>query len=310
MVINIENPNGVKFLIDGEAGITVYVDGESRFVPKDSKDFARLILAINDGDEEGVRTFSEPPVVKVCKFLAETNGELVLDEDGRIVDKDDKVIENYATFYVKEMMDKGIAPAPILRFMERLRNNPSSTAQKEVPQWMEAGRMAITPDGYILAYKKVNPDFTSIHDGTTKNDVGTIVEMPRGAVDDVRERTCSHGLHFCSADYLPQFGNCTPGGFKVVLLKIDPADVVSIPSDYDNTKGRACRYAVIKDVTDEFEHLKNKLNNNPVYDYGEYEEEDDYDDYHDVENEDFYEEKMNEAQQERLDALFRQLFSR
>jgi hypothetical protein len=31
----------------------------------------------------------------------------------------------------------------------------------------------------------------------------------------------------------------------VLLVKIDPADVVSIPSDYDNAKGRAWRYQIV-----------------------------------------------------------------
>jgi hypothetical protein len=30
-----------------------------------------------------------------------------------------------------------------------------------------------------------------------------------------------------------------------MILKINPADVVSIPSDYNNTKGRTCRYEVV-----------------------------------------------------------------
>ena len=33
-----------------------------------------------------------------------------------------------------------------------------------------------------------------------------------------------------------------------MILKINPADVVSIPSDYNNSKGRACRYEVIGEI--------------------------------------------------------------
>jgi hypothetical protein len=38
------------------------------------------------------------------------------------------------------------------------------------------------------------------------------------------------------------------GGARTVIVKINPADVVSIPTDYDNSKGRACRYEVIGEV--------------------------------------------------------------
>jgi hypothetical protein len=33
-----------------------------------------------------------------------------------------------------------------------------------------------------------------------------------------------------------------------MILKINPRDVVSIPSDYNNSKGRTCRYEVIDEL--------------------------------------------------------------
>jgi hypothetical protein len=38
------------------------------------------------------------------------------------------------------------------------------------------------------------------------------------------------------------------GGARTVIVKINPADVVSIPSDYNATKGRACRYEVVGEI--------------------------------------------------------------
>ena len=69
--------------------------------------------------------------------------------------------------------------------------------------------------------------------------------MERNAVDDDKDRTCSAGLHFCSKDYLNHFG-----GERIMILKINPRDVVSIPSDYNDSKGRACRYEVIGELGD------------------------------------------------------------
>ena len=83
----------------------------------------------------------------------------------------------------------------------------------------------------------------SVEDGVTT------LTMPRNKVDDNRDRTCSYGLHFCSMSYLPAYYG---GRGRVLLVKIDPADVVSIPSDYDNAKGRAMRYQVVG------EHTKNE----------------------------------------------------
>ena len=67
--------------------------------------------------------------------------------------------------------------------------------------------------------------------------------MERNQVDDDQNQTCSTGLHFCSQEYLNHFG-----GARTVIVKINPRDVVSIPNDYNNSKGRACRYEVIGEL--------------------------------------------------------------
>jgi hypothetical protein len=56
------------------------------------------------------------------------------------------------------------------------------------------------------------------------------------------------------------------GGARTVIVKINPRDVVSIPTDYDNSKGRACRYEVIGEigaqVTDQEDAFTSPVQNN------------------------------------------------
>lgn len=264
-MINIQQPNGnYRYIVDVNNGISVFINGEPRFVPATNKNFQMLLKAIEKDDANAIEVLSRPPVQRVKRLLAETQGELKV-EDGEVVDKNGNSVTSTVTQYIGKMVETGASPKPLLRLMERIRNNPSATAQKELPLWVEQAKMAITPEGKILAYKKVNKDFTSIHDGKTRNDVGTFVEMPRGAVDDDSSRTCSHGLHFCSADYLEHFGSNNPEDMRIILLEVDPADVVSIPKDYNNAKGRACRYKVLKDVTDDFSELVERLAKEATY---------------------------------------------
>ena len=70
-----------------------------------------------------------------------------------------------------------------------------------------------------------------------------MVSMPRQAVDDNPNNTCSHGLHVCSYEYLKNFT-----GERLVVCKVNPRDVVSIPTDYNHTKMRVCRYEVIQEI--------------------------------------------------------------
>jgi len=128
-------------------------------------------------------------------------------------------------------------------------NNPSKTAIDELYLWIEHSGMPITPDGCFLAFKKVQDDYRSYNVGANGevfwNRIGDVVSMPREQVNPDRHNTCSAGLHFCAHSYLPSYyGNQG----KVIIVKIDPADVVAIPSDYNNAKGRAWRYEVIGEV--------------------------------------------------------------
>jgi hypothetical protein len=143
------------------------------------------------------------------------------------------------------MYERGIDISPLVLFIENLMLNPSFRAVNELYGFMEKHNLPLTDDGHFLAYKKVRADFKDIHSGTFDNSVGNVLEMERNQVNEDKNQTCSSGLHFCGFSYLSSFGSNTVGDYNVVILKIHPRDVVSIPSDYNDAKGRTCRYEVI-----------------------------------------------------------------
>ena len=173
-----------------------------------------------------------------------------------------QAVENSLCERMLTMLDEGFDLVPMANFLANLLQNPSYRAVKELYPFLEKGKMPITPDGCFMAYKAVRADYKDIHSGTMDNSIGQVVQMPRNAVDDNRDRTCSAGLHFCSFDYLPHFAHANG---HVVLLKINPADVVSIPADYNDTKGRACRYEVVGEYADYYTE-KRPMFNTSVYD--------------------------------------------
>jgi hypothetical protein len=155
-------------------------------------------------------------------------------------------MHNSLTKRMVQMLTEDFPIEPLVLFMENLMANPSKRAVDELYGFLEKNSLPITPEGHFLAYKKIRGDYMDIYSGTMDNSVGKVLEMERNAVDDDKDRTCSSGLHFCSESYLPHFG--VSEGNRVVILKINPRDVVSIPSDYNNAKGRACRYEVIGEL--------------------------------------------------------------
>jgi hypothetical protein len=144
-------------------------------------------------------------------------------------------------------LGEGFDMVPYMLFLDNSMENPSKRAVDEMYSFMERNNMGITSDGFILGYKKVKEDFKDIYSGKMDNSPGQIVEMIRNKVDDDARRTCSKGLHFCSMSYLPHYGS-GPGD-KIVIVKVHPKDIVSVPVDYGHAKVRCCRYEVLSEYT-------------------------------------------------------------
>lgn len=259
------------YLIQGK-NIIVVINGSSHTIKEDHLSYDKIKVAIKEGNWDVL-----PDLVDTKSELVKySNGNLVIDK-GTLYWKKRKLAGVLANRIVS-LYKEGFSIDPFVNFMHKLDANPSATAVNELYLFLEGCKMPITEDGCFIAYKRVQSDFLDCHSasvlnkpaklltdadrsaiangqytnvGTEKNvtvtlvDGVTTVEMPRNSVDDVRTNYCSDGLHFCSLGYLNHFG-----GDNIVLLKINPADVVSIPADYNNTKGRCSKYQVVDIIAD------------------------------------------------------------
>jgi hypothetical protein len=171
-----------------------------------------------------------------------------------------KIVRSVLAQRIISMAREGFEAAPLLLFLENLMLNPSNRAVEELYGFLEASSLPITDDGCFLAYKSVRQDYKDHHSGTMDNSVGSVVSMERNKVDEDKDRTCSYGLHFAAHEYAAGFGSSG----RMVVLKINPRDVVAIPSDYANQKGRCARYEVIEEV----ERSDTKLVNTAFVDTG------------------------------------------
>lgn len=211
-----------EFISSGE-----YIAAENMDVKVKMKTFSSRLQFAGDSDFE----------VKVNDGI----GTIIL--DGQTYPLADAIAKK-----IVRMCDEGFDAAPLVKFLRNLYKNPSKTAIDEFFLFAESNELPITTDGHFIAYKIVTHEYKDIYTGKMDNSIGKVVSMPRFGVDDNRSRTCSAGLHFCSREYLPHYGSNRRDADRCVLVKIDPADVVSIPVDYNNAKGRTCRYEVIGEV--------------------------------------------------------------
>jgi hypothetical protein len=226
------------FIVQG-SNVTVVIDGKPHTISKTHVTYQKVVDAIKASDWDTVKNIIDP--VKVVLNYGKGNVSI---QGEKLYWKGEPFAGVLATRMIAMLQD-GFSIEPMVLFMENLLKNPSKRSVDELYGFLEKNNLPLTPDGHFLAYKKVRRDFLDIHSGTMNNSPGTIVEMERYKVDDNKDQTCSTGLHFCGLSYLDHFGGSDS---RVVIVKINPADVVSIPSDYNGAKGRACRYEVIGEM--------------------------------------------------------------
>ena len=253
------------YIVQG-SNITVVIGTTPHTVSKSHIAYNKLLTAIKSGDWETVQDIIEPKQV-VLNF-----GQGNVSIEGDKIFWKGREMHNALTKRLVAMIQEDFPVEPLIAFMENLMENPSKRAVNELYGFLEKNTLQITSDGCFLAYKKVRADYLDCHSGTVLNkpaaymtdedtaaleeavgknnevtvaveDGVTVVSMERNLVDDDQNRTCSTGLHFCSQDYLRSFG-----GERIVILKINPRDVVSIPNDYNDSKGRCARYEIVDEI--------------------------------------------------------------
>lgn len=253
------------YILQGN-NLVVVIGANSHTINKSHITYQKVIDAIKASDWDLVKDIIEPKKV----ILSYGSGNISI--KGETLYWKGEEFHNSITRRMIEMFQEGFSIEPLVLFMENLMENPSYRAVNELYGFLEKNTLPITPDGHFLAYKKVKSDYLDVHSGTVSNKpvylftdeekaampiIGgkkkevtvnienntTVISMERNRVNDDKNQTCSEGLHFCSKEYLRSFG-----GDRVMILKINPRDVVSIPTDYNNSKGRACRYEVISEL--------------------------------------------------------------
>jgi hypothetical protein len=251
-----------SFIYTGDE-LTVVVDNVPYTIDRGHPKFAEVLSAVKENRWDEIAELVS--VSKAIQIFGD--GKIEVDEDEGVIRYEGRVLNNVLTNRILWMMNDGFNIDPFVKFVENLMSNPSKRAVEELYTFLEYGKLPITEDGCFLAYKRIGGNYKDVHSGTVLNkpyslmtddekdslpyttgrgvtvecgdDGETTISMPRNKVDDRSEVTCSEGLHFCSLEYLKSFS-----GERIVILKINPRDVVSIPVDYNNTKGRCSSYVV------------------------------------------------------------------
>ena len=228
----------MKYTITPDVAI-VPIDGKPVFVPATDERYQVLVGHLL------AKRFAEATALLATpdKLLRTWDARFTLTPLGEIV-LNGETLPALFTGRVLEMAKSGEDPAPIFAFAARLAKNPSANSRAQLFRFLQHKHLAITPEGFVLAYKAVRQDYLDWHSATYKNTPGATLSMPREAVDPDSKGDCRPGFHVGTLSYAQGFEK-VKGPSLFLVCRVDPADVVSVPDDCDCQKMRVCSYYVV-----------------------------------------------------------------
>ena len=233
---------GHQAVLDGDnAFITIIVDGGVQHtIRQGSLNFGKAVdLYVAQNWDDLINIISPENYIK--KLYAKY--EQIEVKNGNVY-VNDVAMHTLDAQRIIECLVKGADVTHIFKFVIRLQNNPSRRAVQELYKFLEHKNLGISVNGNLIAYKAVRNNYTDKHTGSFDNSIGNVLEMSRNQVDDDKDNGCSYGFHAGSLKYATEFASDND---RVVLVEIDPADVVSIPTDCEFQKLRTCKYKVISE---------------------------------------------------------------
>lgn len=230
-----------------DKNITVHIDGETHQTMRSNPNWDLIKIALEDptATKEGLIELMKP-VNGLNRVMAASTGDTISIVGGKVMHVTEGEVHSTLTKRMLDVLAEGMSIEPWLAFANKVYANPWKDSRTELYEWLEHWDMPITPGGNFWAYKMVTSGYLDMHSRSFDNSIGQTVVMKGGreAVDANRRNECSHGLHFCSLNYVGHAGGTT----RLVIVEIDPGDVVAIPQDFNASKGRCWRYTVVGEI--------------------------------------------------------------
>jgi hypothetical protein len=243
-------------IINTESIVVIYEGRPYTVKSSDTYRFGKAREAYLNGDWEAL--YRSLDINLAIKDFTEGDISVV---DGEVFYRGNEKLHGVVVDRLLELLDSGLSNSkPLIRFITNLLANPSKSSVDELYDFLSYKSLPIDNDGFVIGYKGVCGDYWS-RSGNTEttvligevnergqilNTVGSTIEVARRSVDDDRRNDCSNGLHVGSYDYARDFANGGCG--RLLMVRFDPRDAVSVPESDQCQKLRVCRYEVLSEV--------------------------------------------------------------
>jgi hypothetical protein len=232
------NATAIPYVLQDDY-VAVVLDGKTHQATKGQATFKQLHRALERGDWSRI-----PKLVDLSAQLAErTHGKVTVNSGG-VFYRNQKV-DNSLSAKILELIEHGQSVVSWLRFMDNLYQQEDVNTVNRIYDWVNAGRYAITTDGCIVGYKVVDANYKDKHTHKVDNHIGARPLMARSEVDPSEYTECSRGYHVCVRGYIGSFYR---HGDHIMVVKVNPADVVASPLGFGHRKFRCWTYEVFAEV--------------------------------------------------------------
>lgn len=246
---------------DGGESLYVFLPGEDPVIvpghhPKFQDIFDAARGLTEDADAEDILNWADQsrPLAVALRPLSER----VSVGDGRVYFDGDPV-DAAITSHIVRAAEEGVEEwRPLVWFLEKVETNPQPHSRDQLYEWLRRHEFTIDAEGDIIAYKGVrrSDDEGVFHsltagpaivngqphtDGPVPQKVGDVIEISRSQVHHNPAVGCASGLHVGTWSFASAFGDGS-----TLKVKVNPRDVVSVPTDSNAQKVRVCRYRVLE----------------------------------------------------------------
>ena len=279
-----------SFVLSGD-NLVVMVNNHPYTVNNNHPNYHAIMNGIKDniGVDDMMSLINESVLVPERKFSDEFDNVTF---DGDNVYVDGQVLYHSIVDRIRQFHKENLPYKNLLKFINNLHSNPSFNSREQAYNFLEHSMMPITEDGCFLAYKSVDSNYMDHHTHKVCNKPGNTIEMDRSKVDDNPNNHCSSGFHVATLRYASGFGGSRS---KLVIVKINPKDIVCVPNDYSCEKCIICKYYVVSDYEEPLSKSSmytedaNAIysdEDNEHYDYSldDFDDDVDYDDYYDYDD--------------------------
>lgn len=248
----------------GESLVVIYDESDPVTVPGTHPRFDEILTLLRSGsaDDESVETLVDT-MGMLGKRLAVITDRVSVTPYAVYFDGDQLDGELAHTFVELYNEGKDSALRAVANFLDKASQNASMDSVRALYAWIKNGDLVLKENGNFVAYKGVRKtadgSLESIthgkawvdgveYTGAIPNPLGAVVSMPRSSVDADGSVGCSVGLHAGTYAYASSFAQGA-----LLVVEINPRDVVSVPSDCTFQKLRVSKYTVLEEIEQRME---------------------------------------------------------